>query len=190
MKKISLNAGTLLAPVPPVLVSCGTLEKPNVFTVAWTGILCTRPPMTYISVRPSRFSHEIIRENGEFAINLPTDRLVRAVDLCGIKSGRDCDKFELSGLHVCASEKLSVPLIEESPLSLECRVTEIKQLGTHDMFMAEIVGIAADKELVDASGRIRFDKCGLLAYSHGEYYSLGKKIGYFGFSVRKKRKKH
>lgn len=183
-----LNAGTLLAPLPAVMISCGTTEKANVMTAAWTGILCTKPPMTYVSIRPSRYSYEIIKEGGEFVINLTTAEMVRITDFCGVKSGRDMDKITKCGLHTEPASRVSAPIISESPLSLECRVTEVRPLGSHDMFIAEIVSVSADSRYIDADGRIALDKAGLMAYSHGEYFALGKKLGTFGYSVRKKKR--
>lgn len=183
-----LNPGTLLSPLPAVMVSCGTLEKANILTVAWTGIINTKPPMTYISVRPSRHSYGIIKESGEFVINLTTSKLVREADLCGVKSGRDMDKAEKCGLHLEAAGTVTAPVIAESPLSLECKVVEIKPLGTHDMFIAEITAVNADERYIDSKGKINLQQAGLMAYSHGEYFSLGRKLGEFGYSVAKKQK--
>lgn len=183
-----LNAGTLLAPLPAVMVSCGTTEKANVMTAAWTGIINTKPPMTYVSIRPSRYSYGIIKESGEFVINLTTAEMVRETDFCGVKSGKDIDKIAKCGLHTEPAAKVSAPIISESPLSLECRVTEVRPLGSHDMFIAEIVSVSADSRYIDADGRIALDKAGLMAYSHGEYFALGKKLGTFGYSVRKKKR--
>ncbi|MBR4199860.1 MAG: flavin reductase family protein [Oscillospiraceae bacterium] len=188
MEKIFWNGSALLAPVPPVLVTCGTAEQANIFTVGWTGICCTHPPMTYISVRPTRFSYEIIRKSGEFVINLPTTALVKAVDFCGVRSGRNTDKITACGLHLLPSEHGDVPLLAESPVSLYCRVTEIKPLGTHDMFLAEIIGTAADSRYVDSKGKLNLQQSGLLAYAHGEYFALGRKCGAFGYSVQKKKR--
>ena len=188
MEKIFWNGGALLAPVPPVLVTCGTMEHPNIMTAAWTGICCTHPPMTYISVRPTRHSYGIIRESGEFALNLPTTALVRAVDFCGVRSGRDIDKITKCGLHLLMPEQGNVPVLAESPVSLSCRVTQIIPLGSHDMFLAEIIGTAADSRYVDSKGRLNLQQSGLLAYAHGEYFALGRKCGEFGYSVRKKPK--
>ena len=183
------KGSVLEAPLPPVLVSCGDEQSPNVLTVAWTGILNTQPPVTYISLRPERFSYPIIKESGEFVINLPTEELVRAVDYCGVKSGRNTDKLAQTGLTVTKGVAVSAPMINECPLSLECRVRQIIKLGTHDMFMADIVGVNAAKELLDNNGRLCLERAKLLAYSHGEYYGLGRKLGSFGYSVRKKKQK-
>lgn len=184
-----LNAGTLLAPLPAVMVSCGTLEKANVLTIAWTGIINTKPPMTYISVRPTRHSYGIIKESGEFVINLTTSKMVRETDLCGVKSGKDTDKIKKCGLHLAEATAVKAPVIEESPLSLECRVTEIKPLGSHDMFIAEILAVNVDGRYIDSKGKINLNQAGLMAYSHGEYFSLGRKLGSFGYSVAKGAKK-
>ncbi|MBE6543608.1 MAG: flavin reductase family protein [Ruminococcaceae bacterium] len=189
MSKIKLSAGTLTAPVPPTLVSCGSVDAPNAFTVAWTGILNTKPPMTYISVRPSRYSYELIKNSGEFVINLPPSTLVRTVDLCGVKSGRDIDKFKTYGLSAAESFEVSAPSIEECPVSIECRVKEIVSLGTHDMFISDIVGVSVKEELINKNGKLCLDRAGLMAYVHGEYFTIGKKIGSFGYSVKKPAKK-
>lgn len=186
MSKIVWGGGALVAPVPPVLVTCGTADKPNVLTVAWTGILNTVPPRTYISVRPERFSYPLIRDSGEFVINLPTAALVRAVDFCGVRSGRDTDKFARTELTAAPSSQLGCPLLEQSPLSLECRVTQVIPLGSHHMFIADIVAVDVEASLVDRAGKLHLDRAGLLAYAHGEYFELGRKLGSFGYSVRKK----
>lgn len=184
-----LNAGTLLAPLPAVMVSCGTLEKANVLTVAWTGVINTKPPMTYISVRPTRHSYGIIKESGEFVINLTTSKMVQETDFCGVKSGKETDKIKKCGLHLAEAAAVKAPVIEESPLSLECRVTEIKPLGSHDMFIAEILAVNVDGRYIDSKGKINLNQAGLMAYSHGEYFSLGRKLGSFGYSVAKGSKK-
>ena len=184
--KIKLGAGTLLAPVPAVLVSCGDGETSNLFTAAWTGIINTKPPMLYVSIRKTRHSHGIISRTGEFAVNLTTADMVRSVDLCGVKSGRDGDKFSLAGFHRAEASEISAPIVEESPLSLECRVREIRELGSHDMFIADIICADADGSILCGNGKIDLKKAGLMAYSHGEYFSLGKRLGSFGYSVAKK----
>ena len=189
MEKIVWKGATLLSPVPPALVSCGTMERPNALTIAWTGILNSQPPKTYISVRPERYSHGLIREGGEFVINLPTAAMVRAIDYCGVRSGRDEDKLKKTGLTPLPVTGFSCPMIGESPLSLACRVTEVVPLGSHDMFLADIVSVLVDPALVGENGKLRLAKAGLCAYAHGEYFALGKKIGDFGFSVKKKKKK-
>ncbi len=189
MAKISWRAGTILAPIPPALVSCGTVENPNVMTAAWTGIIASDPALTYVSIRPSRFSHQIISQTKEFVINLPTYKMLEATDFCGVKSGKDVDKFKVTGLTPIACSKISAPQIKESPISLECKVIEIKTYGTHDMFTAEIVAVNVDDQFIDKHGALDIEKAGLLAFAHGNYYTLGRKVGYFGFSVNKKRLK-
>lgn len=186
MSKISLGAGALLSPVPPTIVTCGTVENPKALTIAWTGIVNTRPPMTYISVRPERNSYPIIKESGNFVINLAPTSLTKAVDFIGVRSGDKVDKFRETGLTAAPSLVVSAPSIEECPVSIECVVKDITHLGSHDMFLAEIVGITADEEICDEKGRFDFRKADLLAYVHGEYFGLGKKYGSFGYSVRKK----
>lgn len=187
MVKTVWKPGTMLYPLPPVMVTCGTVEKPNVLTIAWTGIINSEPAMTYISVRPSRFSYDIIKETKEFVINLSTEKMLKAVDFCGVKSGKDTNKLKETGLTVLPAENIKAPIIEQSPLSLECRVTEIKPLGSHDMFLAEIIAVHVDEKLLDANGRFELEKSGLIAFCHGAYYALGKKLGTFGFSVEKKK---
>ena len=189
MSKITWKAGTLLAPVPPALISCGTVDKPNVMTAAWTGIINSEPPMTYVSIRPSRFSHALIKQSGEFVINLTTLPLVEAADYCGVKSGRDTDKFAAMHLTPAPCAKISSPQIAESPLSLECKVKNIMSLGSHDMFVAEIVAVNVEEKFIDEKGHLDLEKAGLVAYSHGHYYTLGRNLGGFGFSVNKKRLK-
>lgn len=181
----------MLYPLPAVLVSCGaTPEEYNLVTVAWTGTICSDPPMCYISLRPERHSYDIIRRTGEFVINLTTEALARATDWCGVRSGRDYDKFREMGLTPEPSAKVSVPTLKESPVSIECRVRQVVPLGTHDMFVADVVNVLVDEELINAeTGKFELERAGLLAYSHGEYYSLGKALGHFGWSVRKKTKK-
>ena len=189
MKKVSWKGGALLAPVPCVMVTCGDVEKPNVMTVAWTGIINTQPPKTYISVRKSRYSYPIIAEKREFVINLTTEALVKAADFCGVRSGKDVDKFAACSLTAQPSNVVSAPSLGESPVSIECRVTDVVELGSHDMFLADIVSVSVDESLVDSAGRLALEKAGLIAYSHGEYFALGKKLGSFGYSVKKKKKK-
>ena len=189
MARQSWKGSTLLSPVPPVMVSCGDMESSNIITIAWTGILNTQPPKTYISVRPSRHSYNIIKESGEFVINLTPASLVREADFCGIYTGKKVDKFARCGLHKQSATQVSCPMIEESPLSLECRVCEVVPLGTHDMFIADIVAVNVNEELLDSEGKLCLDKARLAAFAHGEYFELGKRIGSFGFSVRKKKRK-
>lgn len=188
MAKTQWKGGALLAPVPPVLVTTGTLESPNVCTVAWCGMLSTKPPKTYISLRPSRLSHAMATQSGQFVINLPTAALVRAIDRCGVKSGRDENKFETCKLTAEAASVVAAPTIAESPLAVECRIEQVIPLGSHDMMLASIVAVDVDESLIDAAGRLRLARAGLACYAHGEYFALGKKIGDFGFSVRKKKK--
>ena len=188
MAKVQWKAGTFIYPIPAVMVSCGTMEKSNIITVAWTGILNTNPAMCYISVRPERYSHDIIKENGEFVINLTTEKLARATDWCGVRSGRAYDKFKEMKLTKEKWNFVKAPLIKESPVSVECRVKEIIPLGSHDMFVAEVLSIDADEKYIDEKGAFDISKCNLMAYANGGYYPLGKKIGKFGFSVQKKKK--
>jgi len=188
MAKQFWKGSALLAPTPAALVTCGSGDSVNVLTIGWTGIICTRPPMTYISVRPERHSYDIIKNSGEFVINLTTSSMCRETDLCGVKSGRDTDKLALCKFHTSPAQKVSVPTIDECPVSLECRVTETKPLGSHTMFLAEIVGIDVDERFIDSKGKLNLQQCGLMAYAHGEYFALGRKLGDFGWSVRKKKK--
>ena len=189
MSKIKWKGGALTAPVPPCMVTCGEGERANIITVAWTGIINTVPPKTYISVRPSRYSHKIIKESGVFVINLTPASLVGAADYCGTYTGAKVDKVAKCNLTRGEATEVKAPLIEECPLSLECRVTDIIPLGTHDMFLADIVAVDVDEELLDKEGKLHLERAGLAAFAHGEYYDLGKKIGYFGFSTAKKKKK-
>lgn len=183
------RGGALIAPLPPVMVTCGTEEKPNILTIAWTGILNTIPPKTYISVRPSRYSYNRIKDSKEFVINLTPAELVKACDYCGVKSGEKFNKFEDMKLTTQKASVVSVPLLEQSPVSIECKVTDIVPLGSHDMFIADIVAVNVAEELIDSSGKLHLDKANLVAYSHGEYFELGRKLGTFGFSVRRKKNK-
>lgn len=189
MQKVKFRGGTLLGPLPPVMVSCGDAEKSNILTVAWTGILNTIPPKTYISVRPSRFSYGILKEKGEFVLNLTPAALVRAADFCGTYTGAKVDKFAKCRLTRQFVEEVAAPLIEECPVSLCCRVTDTAPLGSHEMFVADIVAVYADEELLDGKGKLHLEKTNLCAYAHGEYFALGKKIGTFGFSAAKKPKR-
>ena len=188
MSKIKWKGGSLLAPVPPVMVSCGTMEKPNIITVAWTGLINTIPPKTYISVRPSRHSYELIKESGEFAINLTPTSLVKQADWCGIHTGRKVDKFARCNLTPDEANEISAPLILECPISLECKVFDVIPMGTHDMFLADIVAVDVAPGLLDKSGRLCIERAHLAAFAHGEYFELGKSLGKFGFSVVKKKK--
>ena len=189
MGLLTWKGGTLEAPLPPALVSCGTPEHPNVLTIAWTGIVNTMPPITYISVRPERYSYDLIKNSGEFVINLPTEELVPVIDFCGVKSGRDLDKIAACGLHTEPGETVQAPLILESPVHLECKVRQVLPLGSHDMFLADITAVRVDEDYVDANGRLCMERCHLAAYIHGTYYSIGQALGTFGFSVKKKQKK-
>lgn len=189
MAKKALKGGALLSPLPPTMVSCGDMENSNIITIGWTGILNTIPPKTYISVRPTRHSYNIIKEKGEFVINLTPAQLVKEADYCGIYTGKKVNKFEKCKLTKVKGTQVDCPMIEECPISIECKVTQIIPLGSHDMFMADIVAINVDEELFDKEGKMHFEKAGLIAYAHGEYYELGKKIGRFGFSTDKKKKK-
>ena len=187
MSKEYWKPGNMLYPVPAVMVSCGRKgEKPNIITVAWAGTGCSDPPMVSISVRKERYSYEIIRETGEFVINLVNRELVRAADYCGVKSGRDTDKFKEMGLTAQPSRYVGAPGIGESPVNLECRVTNRLELGSHDMFLARVEGVAIDGKYMDEKGKFHLNDSGLVSYSHGEYFELGKKLGSFGWSVRKK----
>lgn len=186
MNKITWKGSVLLGPIPPVLVSCGTPEAPNVFTVAWAGIVNTHPPRVSISVRPSRHSYGLIQQSGEFVINLPTTALARTVDWCGVKSGRDVNKFEAMNLTALPASQVGCPLVGESPVNLECKVFQQIPLGTHDLFLADVVAVNVSENLLDAAGKLHLERAGLLAYAHGQYYSLGEELGTFGWSVRKK----
>ena len=187
MSKLKWKPGTMLYPVPPVMVSCGDMDNSNIITVAWTGIICTDPAMTYVSIRKERHSYDIIKSKGEFVINLASANLARTVDFCGVKSGRNIDKFKECNLTKEKATEVSAPMIKECPISIECKVREIKELGTHDMFMAEILAVNVDEKYLDETGRFDMEACNLLAYSHGQYYSLGERLGKFGFSVEKKK---
>ena len=180
--------GNMLYPLPAVMVSCQRPgEKPNIITVAWVGTINSNPPMVSISVRPERYSYDIIRETGEFVINLTTEDLVKATDYCGVRSGRDVDKYKEMGLTPCESKEITVPGIAESPVCMECRVTQEIPLGSHNMFLAEVLAVSVDEKYMDETGKFSLDQTGLIAYSHGEYRSLGDKLGSFGYSVRKKK---
>lgn len=189
MSKVTWKSGTFLYPLPAVMVSCGNMEKSNIITVAWTGILNTNPAMVYISVRPTRYSYSLIKESGEFVINLTTKDLAYATDWCGVKTGTKVDKFAEMHLTKEKAKFVKCPMIKESPVSVECKVKEIKELGSHHMFVAEVLAINADEKYIDEKGAFDISKCDLIAYSNGNYYSLGKKIGRFGFSVQKNKKK-
>ena len=189
MSKVTWKPGTFLYPLPVVMVSCGNMERSNIITVAWTGIMNTDPAMVYISVRPTRYSYNIIKESGEFVINLTTENLAYATDWCGVKTGAQVDKFKEMNLTKEPAKFVKCPMIKESPVSVECKVKEIKELGTHHMFVAEVLGINADEKYIDEKGAFDISKCDLIAYSNGNYYSLDKKIGKFGYSVHKNKKR-
>lgn len=186
MAKVNWKGGTLLAPVPAVMVSCGEKQSPNVCTVAWTGIINSNPPRTYISLRKSRLSHEIISRTGVFCINLTPSKLARITDFVGVKSGRDIDKFQKLNITAEDCAHIDTVSIAECPVSLECRVFDTIELGTHDMFLADIVGVTVDEALIDDTGKLHMEKAHLMAYSHGEYFTMGKRIGKMGYSVKKK----
>ena len=188
MSKVTWKSGTFIYPLPAVMVSCGTMEESNIITVAWTGIINTDPAMCYISVRPTRHSYEMIKKTGEFVINLTTKDLAYATDWCVVKTGAKVDKFKEMKLTKEKANFVNCPMIKESPVSVECKVKEIRELGSHHMFVAEILGINADEKYINENGAFDISKCDLIAYSNGNYYSLGKKIGRFGFSVQKKKK--
>ena len=187
--KVPFKPGTMIYPLPAVMVSCGDApENYNIITIAWTGTICSDPPMCYISVRKERHSHEIISRTGEFVINVTTEALAHATDWCGVKSGRDVNKFKEMHLTPEAAQVVKAPLIKESPLNIECRVVEVKELGSHDMFIASVVAVNAEEGLIDkGTGAFQFKHAAPLAYSHGKYYGLGEKLGGFGFSVKKKK---
>ena len=187
--KENWKPGTLIYPLPVVLVSCGEREEEfNLVTVAWTGTVCTDPPMCYISLRRERHSHEIISRTGEFVINLTTEELARATDWCGVKSGRDCDKFRERGLTPAPGVAVKAPVVAEAPLSIECRVRQVMPLGSHDMFLAEVVNVQADDRYIDpATGRFSLEAARPIVYSHGHYFRLGEMLGHFGWSVRRKK---
>lgn len=188
MAKQAWKPGNMLYPLPAVLVTAADKDgKDNVFTVAWAGTICTNPPMVSISVRPERYSYHMIKETGEFVINLTTEDMVYAVDYCGVRSGRDVDKFQETGLTREKAEFVQAPLIKESPVSIECRVEEIRELGSHHMFLARVLNVHAEEAFMDEKNRFDLNKSRPLVYSHGEYLGTGKKLGTFGYSVKKKK---
>ena len=191
MGKVLWKPGTMIYPLPAVMVSCGTIpEEFNIITISWTGTICTDPPMCYISVRPGRHSYNIIKKNGEYVINLTTKALAYATDWCGVKSGKTYKKFIEMGLTPVAASKISTPLIKESPVNIECIVREIKELGSHHMFISEVVAVNADEKYIDKkTGLFRLNESNPISYSHGKYYETGSYIGKFGYSVEKKRMK-
>lgn len=187
MAKQSWKPGNMVYPLPAVLVTCrGKDGQDNILTIAWTGTVCSDPAMTYISVRKERHSYQMIKETGEFVINLTTRKLAKATDFCGVRSGRDVDKFEAMHLTKEEADVVNVPLIAESPVNIECKVTEVKPLGSHDMFLAKVVAVHADEAYMDEKGKFSLTAAEPIAYSHGIYYTLGEKLGTFGYSVKKK----
>ena len=188
MAKIQWKPGNMVYPLPAVMVSCADKEgSSNIITVAWTGTVCTNPPMAYISVRPERHSYQMIRETGEFVINLTTPELAYATDFCGVRSGRDVDKFSEMKLTKEQGSVVAAPMIAESPVNIECKVREVQELGSHHMFLADVVAVHVDDQYMDEKQKFELGMAGLLAYSHGEYYNLGKQVGTFGYSVKKKK---
>ena len=188
MSKQNWKPGNMLYPDPAVMVTCQREgEKPNIITIAWAGTICSDPAMVSISIQKKRYSYALIRDTREFVLNLTTKKLAAATDYCGVCSGRDTDKFAQTGLTPCDSMAVNCPGIAESPVNIECKVTEIKPLGSHDLFLAEVVNVAVDDALLDETGRLHLDRSGLIAYSHGGYYELGRQLGTFGYSVRKKK---
>lgn len=188
MAKISWKPGNMIYPLPAVMVTCRDQGTDNIITIAWTGTICTNPPMTYISVRPERHSYEMIKNSREFVINLTTKELARATDFCGVRSGRDLDKFQETGLTKGEAQVVSAPIIEESPVHIECQVDEILPLGSHHMFTAKVVNIMVDDIYMEENGRFALEKTNPLVYSHGGYFESGKQLGTFGYSVRNKKK--
>lgn len=191
MGKQIWKPGNMLYPLPAVMVSTADKKgEDNIITVAWTGTVCTNPAMLYISVRPERYSYHMIRESGEFVVNLTTERLAKATDWCGVRSGKDTDKWKETGLTRGKAVNLKfAPIIEECPVNIECRVTEVKELGSHHMFLAEVMAVQADMSCMREGGKFELNAAGLIAYSHGEYFSLGKSHGNFGWSVKKEKKR-
>ena len=190
MEKQKWKAGNMLYPLPAVLVSVANREgRDNLITVAWAGTVCTNPPMVSISVRPERYSYSMLRDTGEFVINLTTEKLAFATDYCGVRSGRDGDKFQALGLTREEASQVCVPLLGESPVNLECRVKQVLELGSHHMFVADVLAVHVDPELLDERGKLHLDRSRPIVYSHGEYYGLGSMLGTFGYSVKKKKKK-
>ena len=187
MGRVNWRPGNMLYPLPAVMVSVADKDgKPNIFTVAWTGTVCSNPPMVSISVRPERYSYHCIEETGEFVINLTTEKLAYATDYCGVRSGRDVNKCKELDLHLLPGKKVKVPRLLESPVNIECRVTEVKELGSHDMFLAEVVAVSVDDAYMDEKNSFHLDQADPIVYSHGTYYAMGKELGRFGYSVRKK----
>lgn len=188
MAKVQWKPSTLLNPVPAVMLTCVDGDgKPNIITVAWAGTINTKPPMLSVSIKKERYSHDLIKNKGEFVVNLTTEKLVKETDLCGVKTGRDVEKFKLTGLTPESGIKVEVPSIKESPVNIECIVKQVIELGSHDLFISEVVGINVDDRLLDKDGKLCLDKAGLITYTHGEYWSLKNCLGFFGFSVQKRK---
>ena len=188
MSKINFKPGNMIYPLPAVMVSCGDIEtESNILTVAWTGTICTNPPMAYISVRPERYSYDMIKKSGEFVINLTTEQLIKATDFCGVRSGRDVYKCLKCNLTKEKADTVKCPLIAESPVNIECKVTEIKELGSHHMFIADVTAVHVDESYMDKNNSFHLNDSNLLAYSHGSYFGLGNELGTFGYSIRKKK---
>lgn len=195
MSKTSFKPGNMIYPLPAVMVSCGDIDSDsNILTVAWTGTICTNPPMAYISVRPERHSYDMIKNSGEFVINLTNEQLIKATDFCGVRSGRDVDKWKECRFTKAKADTVKCPLIDEAPVNIECKVKEIRELGSHHMFIADVTAVHADDKYMDANNSFHLNDSNLLAYSHGAYFELGRQLGTFGYSVRKKKtdrkKKH
>lgn len=189
MSRTIWKSGTFIYPLPAVMVTCGDMDNSNIMTVAWTGIINTNPAMCYISVRPERYSYNLIKQTKEFAINLTNENLAFATDWCGVRSGRDYDKFKEMYLTKEKAKNIKCPIIKESPVAIECKVKEIRELGSHHMFIAEILSIDADDKYIDEKGAFDISKCNLITYANGGYYSLNRKIGKFGYSVQKRKGK-
>ncbi len=190
MGKIDFKPGNMLYPLPAVLVTVRDREgRDNIITIAWVGTACTNPPMLYISVRPERYSYEALRETGEFVVNLTTKEMVKAVDFCGVRSGKDVDKYAQTGLNKGEASKVNVSVIEESPVNIECKVREILELGSHHMFLADVVHVTVDEKYMDEKGTFHLERSNPIVYSHGTYFDIGDSLGTFGYSVRKKKKK-
>ena len=190
MGKLDFKPGNMLYPLPAVMVSVRDKEgNDNIITVAWTGTVCTNPPMLYISVRPERHSYKAFHETGDCVVNLTTEKIAKATDFCGVRSGRDMDKFEQTGLIKGEAKKINAPVIEDSPVNIECRVKKIMPLGSHDMFLAKVTAVQVDESLLDEKGKLDLNKAHLVAYSHGEYQTFDNILGTFGYSVKKKDKK-
>lgn len=191
MSKINFKPGNMLYPLPAVLVSCGNINaQSNLFTVAWAGTICTNPPMVSISVRPERYSYQFIKDSGEFVINLTTSELVHATDYCGVRSGRDVDKWKECHLTPIEADTVSCPMVSEAPINIECQVTEVKELGSHHMFIAKVTAVHVNEKYMDEKNTFHLNESNLLAYSHGTYFTLGKPLGTFGYSVRKKKRRN